>query len=203
MSHVNLATVLQRQGDKAGAIAQLRTAVEIQPQFAEAHHKLGAALVQDGQWDSAIEHLGRAVDLSPRNVSAINDLAAALAMVGRFREALPQFRAIAQISPRNPAAWNNLGQCLIDLPDATTAERQEAIRAASRACELSSQRDPVQIQTLAMAQAKAGQFAQAAMTAQRAAVQARMAGDDGFAIAMEAEAQRYRDLAASPNPSSK
>jgi Flp pilus assembly protein TadD len=200
---VNLATVLQRQGDKAGAIRELRKAVELQPSFAEAHHKLGAALVQDGQWDSAIEQFRRAVDLSPRNVVAINDLAAALAMTGRFREALPQFRAIVQISPRNPAAWNNVAQCLIDLPDATAEENAEAIRAASRACELSSQRDPVQIQTLAMAQAKAGQFAQAAATAQRAAVQARMAGDDGFATAMEAESQRYRDLAASPPASPK
>jgi hypothetical protein len=63
---------------------------------------------------------------------------------------------------------NNLAWLLASCPDAVFRDGPEAVRLASRACELTGYTQPMVIGTLAAAQAEAGDFPAAITTAQRA-----------------------------------
>ena len=64
---------------------------------------------------------------------------------------------------------NNLAWLLAACPDAAFRDGPEAVRLATRACELTGYTQPLFIGTLAAAQAEAGDFPAAIATAERAA----------------------------------
>jgi Flp pilus assembly protein TadD len=52
-------------GDMDGAIAQFRSAIRSEPNYAAAHYQLGLALRQQGQKDQAEKEFQKAVELDP------------------------------------------------------------------------------------------------------------------------------------------
>ena len=58
------ASVLADRGQVDEAIAHYQKALEIKPDFAEAHNNLGAALAGRGQFDEAIAH-SKALEIKP------------------------------------------------------------------------------------------------------------------------------------------
>ena len=67
-----------KKGDSQAAIAELRTAIELAPEMAEAHHALGLSLQQEDELDAAIEAFRTAIKLRPNMLRAYNDLGLAL-----------------------------------------------------------------------------------------------------------------------------
>jgi tetratricopeptide (TPR) repeat protein len=61
------------------AIIQYQTALQIKPDFAEAHNNLGNALLKVGRRDEAIAHFQEALQINPVYPQALNSLAWALA----------------------------------------------------------------------------------------------------------------------------
>jgi Flp pilus assembly protein TadD len=53
-------------GDVEGAIAQFRSAINSEPNYASAHYQLGLALRQTGKTDEAKKEFQRAAQLDPR-----------------------------------------------------------------------------------------------------------------------------------------
>jgi hypothetical protein len=82
---------------------------------------------------------------------------------------------------------NNLAWLLASCPDAAFRNGLEAVRLATRACELTGYARPLLIGTLAAAQAEAGDFPAAIATAERAAA---LAG----ALRLEEVAAKNREL---------
>src|SRR5262249_9485442 len=53
------------QGDVSGAKEKLRAALQIDPEYAEAHNLLGFVEGQSSNIDAAVDHLNRAIRLNP------------------------------------------------------------------------------------------------------------------------------------------
>jgi tetratricopeptide (TPR) repeat protein len=62
------------------AISHYQKALEIKPDYAEAHNNLGLAFFQKGQMAEAITHYQKALEINPNNAAAQNNLAWMLAI---------------------------------------------------------------------------------------------------------------------------
>jgi len=74
-------------GDVQGSIAHLRRALEIDPDYMEAHNNLGARYMRLGRFEEAAAEFRRAMELDPAAEKAFANLAGALLLLGRDAEA--------------------------------------------------------------------------------------------------------------------
>jgi hypothetical protein len=81
-------------------------------------------------------------------------------------------------------------------PDATTAERQEALHWAVEACRNTNMQHPVALDSLAAAHAALGQLDQAADAACKARDRAAAMGQRSFAQEVQARLDQYRSRSA-------
>ena len=88
---------VQVSHDVPGAIASLRRAVELDPQFAEARNNLGVFLLQSGNVEEAVAHLRAAVALSPTWAKPHVNLGDALRAQHNFDEALRELQRGQQL----------------------------------------------------------------------------------------------------------
>jgi Flp pilus assembly protein TadD len=121
---------LAEQGKLPEAIAEYREALQLKPDYPEAHNNLGNALAGQGNLEAAIAEYREALQLKPDYPEAHNNLGAALARQGKLEEAIAEYREALQLKPDYPGAHNNLGAALArqgKLEEAIT-EFREAIR---------------------------------------------------------------------------
>jgi len=105
VTRMNLGNALAMQGKVAQAIPHFERALELQPDYAEAHNNLGHALAMQGNWADAIKHYQQALQLKPNFAQAHYYLGMAFASQGKADQAIPQFQqaldlATAQGDPR-------------------------------------------------------------------------------------------------------
>jgi Flp pilus assembly protein TadD len=112
VARFNLASVLEAQGDSAGAVAQLRETVRIRPYFATAHAELGQLLARQGQPEEALGELQAAVRLKPDSADAHFRLGSVLGALGRTGDAAEEFSQTIRLQPENADAHYNLGIAL-------------------------------------------------------------------------------------------
>jgi adenylate cyclase len=67
VAYFAMGRVYMIRGQHDDSVAELETAVALNPNFAQAHHGLGAALMLSGRHEEAAEALGKAIRLSPRD----------------------------------------------------------------------------------------------------------------------------------------
>lgn len=92
-AHVDLAGVLWRVEDHAGALAHAQRAAEIAPQHPYAVRILGTALLHLNRLDEAQTQLRRALQLQPGFALAAVDLALAQLLAGQLEEGWAQYSA--------------------------------------------------------------------------------------------------------------
>ncbi len=108
----NLGLALQSRGQLDKAIAHLKRAVEIKPDYAPFHNNLGGALNDCGRFGEAIAHYEKALQLMPDLAEAHNNLGLALVAVGRPNEAIAHYQRALEIKPDYAEAYYNLGNAL-------------------------------------------------------------------------------------------
>ena len=108
----NLGAALMRDGSLAEAVEQLKTALNIKPDFVDAHYNLGYALSRQGNLKAGIYQFGETLRLDPDNLKALNNMGVALALQGRYGEAVNYFEAALKQNPRDADVHNNLGFAL-------------------------------------------------------------------------------------------
>jgi protein O-GlcNAc transferase len=129
--HNNLAYSLHEQGRLDEAVASLRQAIRLKPDFASAHNNLGNALHEQGRLDEAVACLRQAIRLQPDFAEAHKNLGAVLRDLGNLDEAVVCYQEALRFKPAFVGAHNNLGNALKD-----QGRLDEAIACFRRALEL-------------------------------------------------------------------
>ena len=127
-AHTALAQVLFFDLDFAGAIKEFQRAIDLDPNYATAHHwYANGPLLALGRFDEAVAEGARAVELDPLspiiNVNQANNFIIA----GRYDEAIHQIRKALELDPEFGYAHSNLGLALElkgDLPGAIAEFRR-------------------------------------------------------------------------------
>jgi tetratricopeptide (TPR) repeat protein len=169
IAHDNLGIILLDRGQVEEAEAHFREAVEIEPRDAEGYANLGYAALKKGQTADAIPLFRKALSIQPYNAAANINIGTALLQSGQVDETVIHFQRALQVQPYNPMVLNNLARVRATSPQVRIRNGVEAVALAERACALTSDREPVVLETLACAYAETGQFEKAAAAAERAA----------------------------------
>lgn len=98
------AEVQGKLGNRPKAIETLRAALVVDPDYWEAHYRLGEHLVMEGRLPDAAAEFKTTLRLNPNYLRAQINLAVALLNLGRVDEAARQFNEILRLDPQNPQA---------------------------------------------------------------------------------------------------
>lgn len=165
----NLGMSLRLEGRLDEAAAQFRRAARLKPDYIEALNELGGVLVIQGRIEEALEQLRKALALASTNADLHFRVSLALLLRGgHASEAVNHLRQAVRYRPDWPEPLNALAWLLATSPDPAIRGAEEALRLAGRAVDLTGGRDSKVLDTLAAAQAAAGQFDDAVRTERRA-----------------------------------
>jgi tetratricopeptide (TPR) repeat protein len=128
--HANLGEVYRTLGQLEWAVASCRTALRLQPTYAEAANNLGNVLLEQGLWAEAADQFRAALRLRPNFALAANNLGNALRLLGDTAGALDGFREAVRLDTDLAVAHSNLGQFLLDHhePHAALTHCRAAVR---------------------------------------------------------------------------
>src|SRR5581483_9131680 len=73
-----------RKGDNETALDHFQNAIQIDPEFTDAHNDLGVVLANLGNIGEAAEQFKKAIDLAPDHNVAVGNLSLALYMLERY-----------------------------------------------------------------------------------------------------------------------
>ena len=118
-------------GQLERAVACHTSAVQMMPDFAEAHYNLGNVLNSLGKPEEAVASLTRAVQIKPDFAEAHNNLGNALNALGKPEEAVSSFTKALQIEPALAEVHYNLGAAFI-----TLGKHEEAVTSLTKAVQI-------------------------------------------------------------------
>ena len=190
--HNNLGNALLLKGRADEATGQFEQVLEVDPNDAEAHYNLGNVLAGKGRFDEAMARYRKAVASRPDYADAHQNLGVLLHQQGKIAEALAQWREVIRLRPNDTGLLNAVSRLLATHPDASVRNGPEAAEMARRAVQLSGERDPALMDTLAAACAEAGRFAEATEVAQHALLLATARGNAVLAEALRSRIKLYQ-----------
>jgi len=124
----NLAQALMAEGRADDAMTAARTALQLDPDFPDAHIHLGHALAARREYAAAERHYADAVRLNPDSSEAQNNWGAVLADQKRYADAEPHYVEALRLTPDYAEAMNNLAVVLMNRGE---FDRAEALYRAS------------------------------------------------------------------------
>jgi len=102
-----------QSGDIRSSAEHLQKAVQIYPDFIEAHNALGLRFVQTGEYQKAVTEHQAALSLDPRNAQTHQDLSLALLLLNRNQEAEAEARQALDLDPQPAGSRYFLARALI------------------------------------------------------------------------------------------
>jgi tetratricopeptide (TPR) repeat protein len=190
-AHYDLAIALFKSGQTEAAVPHFQKASEAEPQNLEFLNNLGWALLQSGQVDEAIARFRAVLKMQPDAGPTHQTLAIALLRKGEAREAITHYQFFLNQLPNDARALSDLAWVLATWPDAAIRDGRRALELSRRANQLSGDRQPEFLRTLAAAHAENGQFAEAIKTAQRAIDLAQAESNPELVDALRLQLKRY------------
>lgn len=106
--HNNLGDVYARQGDMQKAIEEFKTAIAINPNYADAYHNLGNTYQTMGQLDAAVENYQTALSINPNLWQSYQNLAAIYFNAGQFDLAEENIKKALEVNPGDQNIQNAL-----------------------------------------------------------------------------------------------
>ncbi len=180
--------------DLNAALADYGRAIELDTNLAVAHRGRGRVCHLLGRLDEAIAHYDAAVQLAPEDSYAVACRADLLTDLGRYVDANAEYHHAIELDPKSVHAFSGSAWLLATCPDKAIRNPALAIERAEKSIELSGKWDAMSFDTLAAAQASAGDFATAVKTMRRAVEMAQSDERDVYQdrLAMYSHAKPYR-----------
>jgi tetratricopeptide (TPR) repeat protein len=163
-----LGQTLEKLGRQNEAYNLYTESVRIEPDFPLGQFNLGMILLEQGKPDDTFPHLKIAAQLMPNDPDVQFDFGLFLSQHGKSGEALNYFDAALKRRPDFPAALNQLAWILSTNPNSKLRDGKKAVELAERASELTQNKQPEVLTTLAAAYAETGQFEKAIIVVQQA-----------------------------------
>jgi tetratricopeptide (TPR) repeat protein len=159
------------QADLAGAVTAHRRRIDVNPNNAEAHRKLGEIYALQGANDAALAEFTVAQWLNPRDADAYAGSGQIYLRLGRFADAARASRGALALDPTHQRARFALGTALARLGDAGGGQGELAVFQQQVDETAARRRRALEAETLASEAARfqtGGDYAQAAVFLQRA-----------------------------------
>ena len=190
--HSSVGAVLVRKDRVEEAVAHFQRAIELRPNYPDAHYNLGVVFGRRNDVDGAIAQFRTILSLYPNDSNSNAALADALVHKGSFREAIAHYEIALKSDPNSAFALNNLSWLLSTNPDDSVRNGPRAVELALRLNRIANQTSPSILRTLAAAYAEAGLFEKAAEAARAGADLAHVQGLHSFAARLGREIDLYR-----------
>ncbi len=148
-----------RQGEIEGALEQTREALRLDSANVDARYQLATILGHLGRLDEALAELERVIEAAPRHGPARRAQVTALVLAERFAAVRSSLQAGLEALPRDRGLAHALARLLASAPAAGVRDAELSLRIATRV----HQQAPAAAtaETLAMAFAESGRFAEA------------------------------------------
>ena len=104
-----LGTLYKACGELKCSIDSFKKAIQLKPDFFEAHYNMGNALKEYGKIDDALVAYNEAISLNPNFVQAHYNSAIVLNELGRFEESIEVSKKVISLKPDFEQAHYNLG----------------------------------------------------------------------------------------------
>jgi serine/threonine-protein kinase len=152
--------------DFQAAATEFRKAIARKPDNAIYHNNLGLALQRLGRPDEALVEYRTASNLNPSFADAYLGVGEILESRGKVDEAIVEYRTALRLDPNEDDAHNLLARALVKTPGRGAEAQREALEHARRAVTLSPNDGPFR-NTLALAEYRAGNWADSIVAAER------------------------------------
>jgi len=209
-AQMGIAGIYHQQGRTRAAAEQYRDILRIDPRAMGAIMGLADLLSATGRAEDAAYHLKLAAGANPESAILQYRLAMTRGNLGQVDEAMNtdlgnllvdedsdeemaafHLKRALELRRDWPPALDGLARLLATTDNREIRDPEEAIGLAELACRLTQQRNPIFLQTAALAHIAAGQSDRAGPLAQAAWNIARSAGDSALVIEIEAELGHY------------
>jgi tetratricopeptide (TPR) repeat protein len=188
-AHYSLGVLMASSGRSADAIMHLSAAVRFSPNYVEAHTALGDAERRAGRVAASMEPYREALRISPKAAEARFGYGMALVRLGRYREARDWFDDATRQHPDRPDFQHALARLLAAAPDGSVRDGKRAQTIVEGLLKTVQTLDLGE--TLAMAFAEQGKFADAVAIQREVLEAARQAGFAAEVTRMAGNLQRY------------
>ena len=188
-AHAGLATLASMGGRLEEAIEGFAAAVEHDPDYLEARLGLVDAYRAGGRTEEALAELDRAIEIAPGFADVWLARGLMLVQLGRYREARDRLEEARTVHPRHAGLTDLLVRVLAASPDPAARDGRRALALVEPM--LGAPPNPTIDETVAMALAEAGRYAEAAERQRRAIAGAEQAGYPEMARVLAAALDRY------------
>jgi serine/threonine-protein kinase len=115
-AHTSLAWVsMFYDWDWTAAEKEYKRAIELNPNYATAHHWYSFYLMIMGRRDESIDEARLSVALDPLSLQINNHMASMLHLAGQYTQAVEEFKRIIEMNPSYVLAHNELGHTYVEL----------------------------------------------------------------------------------------
>lgn len=181
----NRANALAELGQFEASLADFEEALRITPDFPEAYNNRGVTFRMMGEFEKAIDDYSKAIELFPYYSAAFANRGYARKQLGMFEEAIEDYTQAIKLDNRAAGALNDLAWLLATCPDEDVRDAPRSVELASTACQLTGNSNGDYLDTLAAAQAAAGDFESAVASAEKALQLAPEASKPSIAARLE------------------
>ena len=191
-AHNNMGIALEKQGNFSEAIRHYREALQISSKYASAHNNLGNAMAQQGNFETAVYHYQEALRINPNYVRVYYNLGRIYTNRGKIEDAIMYYKKALQLNPNMADALYNLSW--IYATNEQFRNGEEAVKLAEKLCRLQNYNHPSSLDALAAAyaEAAAGKFDKAVLTAQKGLELAQKMGTKELSIGLENRLKLYQ-----------
>ncbi len=191
-ANYKLGLVLQQQDKLIEAIEFYKKAIELKPNWSLAQRQFLTARDQKEKIEKAIGTLTESLSQDPNQPEVQKNIGSLFFKLGNIEKAYHHWQAFLKLNPDDPLVLNNLAYIFSTEKTSKFYNPSQAIKLAEKACELTQNKSPTLLDTLAIAYAAEGRLDEAIKTAQEALSLASSANQEQLANEIQSRLEIYK-----------